>query len=720
MAADRADTFVHQQPLLFDATALSITAEAQALIDGTTCVSSSILAHISPANANFENTILPLVEDENIRSVRENYLRFHASTSPSQDLRDASQRAATMLNDAETDFFSERRLFALVRSVMVKAKQGSIQLPDAESMHYLSKLHGRFIANGCGIDDDLRRNDFITKKKRVNDLARECRKNLADEKTGLWLTHNELEGVSESLLSRLVAGEGEQAGYLWLPTKAPFSTPALTDSAHESTRKKIYYAVMNRLPLNVALLREMTLLRDELARLLGWPNHLAFKTSQKMVGSPDMVQKLNSEIRLGLTPVAESLAQEFLHLKIKEAKSRGEPTEDLQIFFWDRYFFQKLRKGLASMSTHAPTSEYFELDNTLNKLFGMYEHLFGVRLVPVDIAANPALDKKLVWHDDVRMFSAWNIDGEKPEFLAYAYFDLFPRDGKYTNAGQYTLQRGYERSDGSRHLPCSCLVMNIIKPTTEKPTLLEFTMVRSLFHELGHMYHCILTRARYAGLHSVDTDFIEAPSMMLEQFFWDAQIIRDVSYHYSHISPAMRQVWLSTLPDAHDQDEIPVQFTLEQAKHIAECNASDDVPRALDLLFFSTYDILIHSPTSHEELVETNLCELFNKTRRDIYRIHGGEAQGEGWEFAQGQSTFRAIQGKYDAGYYAYTLGRLYGLNIFQAGFSSDLMNKTNARRYRDMVLCKGGSQPEMKTLTDYLGREPSTEIYLQWLGVGK
>lgn len=65
--------------------------------------------------------------------------------------------------------------------------------------------------------------------------------------------------------------------------------------------------------------------------------------------------------------------------------------------------------------------------------------------------------------------------------------------------------------------------------------------------------------------------------------------------------------------------------------------------------------------------------------------------------------------------------GRLYAINIFEAGFTEgDLMNPENGRRYRDMVLRKGGSQPEMKTLTDYLGHKPSVEPYLAWLGVHK
>lgn len=260
--------------------------------------------------------------------------------------------------------------------------------------------------------------------------------------------------------------------------------------------------------------------------------------------------------------------------------------------------------------------------------------------------------------------------------------------------------------------------MNYIKPT-DKPTLLTFREVKMLFHELGHMYHSILSRAKYAKLHSVDNDFLETPSMMIEQLFWNARVIQDVSCHYSHISPAMRDHWLSSLPENERTEsvEVPIQLNKDQAIALAESNFNQNMPMAIDLLFFSTYDILIHSPESHEELVATDLCKLFNKTRSDIYFTHGGEADGDGWDFAQGQTTFRGIIGKNDAGYYGYTLGRLFGLNIFQAGFSDDdPLIKENGRRYRDMILCKGGTQPEMKTLTDYLGHEPRIDLYLQYI----
>lgn len=172
------------------------------------------------------------------------------------------------------------------------------------------------------------------------------------------------------------------------------------------------------------------------------------------------------------------------------------------------------------------------------------------------------------------------------------------------------------------------------------------------------MYHCLLTQSRYAKLHSVDRDFVETPSMMLEHFFWDAQIVSDVSSHYSYIDSSMRETWLSRQDNkgACPDEPPPRQISLEQAIEMETVQTPARVRDTLSNLFFATYDMLVHCPASREQLEETNLAESFNKLKGEIWGVPGGEALGEGWEYTQGQTVFRAIQGSYDAGYYAYIL----------------------------------------------------------------
>lgn len=84
--------------------------------------------------------------------------------------------------------------------------------------------------------------------------------------------------------------------------------------------------------------------------------------------------------------------------------------------------------------------------------------------------------------------------------------------------------------------------------TASVPTLLGLDDVRKLFHEIGHLVHALCTVTKYAASQAVDRDFVEAPALMFEQFFWQSQLIHDVSYHYAWLSPGYEKVWRDTLP----------------------------------------------------------------------------------------------------------------------------------------------------------------------------
>lgn len=195
--------------------------------------------------------------------------------------------------------------------------------------------------------------------------------------------------------------------------------------------------------------------------------------------------------------------------------------------------------------------------------------------------------------------------------------------------------------------------------TVGRPTLLGLNDVRKLFHEIGHLVHALCTVTKYAASQTVDRDFVEAPALMFEQFFWQPQLIQDVSNHYAWLSPEHEKVWRDTLPPAEKANaSLPPQKISED---VAASIANTDVKRRalreeLNGVFFAKYDLLIHSPESHEALEELNLTATYNKMKSEIRSLAGGEALGEGLEWGHGETVFRAVINKYDAGYYSYVL----------------------------------------------------------------
>lgn len=643
---------VPQLPPLFNATPTSLVLDAQKLVDGTKRVWDDIVATTTAQTATWDNTISPIIHDENHKSTALRVLRFYASTSPVPELRAASQEATTLFNNAEVDLYARRDMFSLVDAV-VRGPLGDL---DGESRYYLERLHRKFYRDGCGITDATVKEQFETRSKMLQDLGREANKNLHEEKTGLWLTPDELDGVPTGFTNSLRRGDGDNEGKLWLPTKVPQSGPVLANAKQEATRKKVYYAIQNRMPANVGLHRQMVLLRDETARMLGYDNHAAFRIADKMMKTPDTVNEFLDQIRHNLVPRGAQLVDEMLQLKRAEAAATGGGTTD-KVFLWDQAYYVRILDDKERLPNQN-ISEYFELRTTLAKLLGMFEQLFSLRFEEITAEEQETIGggEPLIWDPDVLMYAVWDRC-EEPAFMGYAYLDFYPREGKYSHGGHYSLQQGFLKPDGKRFYPSSALVMNYNKPG-DLPTLLSLNDTRKLFHEIGHLIHALCTRTKFADSHHVDRDFVEAPSIMFEQFFWQERHIKDVSFHYSHISPKFRQKWLETLPQEEQEHakQPEAQLDDETVASLARVNRGREARGQVMNLFLSTYDMLIHTPTSHEALEATNLTELFNKTRTSMTGLSGGEAVGDGWEWGHGESVFRNIINNYDAGYYSYLL----------------------------------------------------------------
>ena len=649
-----------QPPPVFSNTPLFVKQEAQAMTEATRSIWDSIVSNVMAEEASFQSVILPIAMDENRRMERQRILQFFASTSTSKELRDAASETSNMLDDDQVDLYSRRDVFVLVDRVLVMSRDQQPPL-DPQSQYFLEKLHRRFVQSGCGIEDEAKRTDFKEKTNRLQHVVRECNRNLSEYKSGLWVTVDNLEGAPKSLIDRFKHGEDEFSGHLWLPAKVPYSQPAVSSSRKESTRRRIHYAVQNRMLSHIPLFRELGLLRDETARSLGFSDHFERKNSVKMARNPQVVEKLMGSVLGPMDHLAKADADELLKLKQQDDESESECKDKL--FFWDLSYYTK-RRNEKARAADATLREYFELDTTISKLMDMFEHLFRSRFIRVNEDGKEGLEKKLLWHEDVRMYEVFGND-DGGEFLGYAYLDLFPRDGKYTHAGHYALTRvrtlrqlkvlevdqaiqAYAKEDGRLFHPSSALVMNYAKQTGQ-PTLLKLNDVRRLFHEMGHLLHSLFTRVKYAGLHHVDRDFVEAPSLMFEQFFWVERHIKEVSHHYSHI-----EQWQSVWNETHGGEggNVSVQLSDEVVASLAQSNHRDNTSTQLKEVFFAAYDWLIHTPSTHQELEAMNLTELFNKTRTSTYHIHGGEANGDpdGWEWGHGQTVFRNFINEYDAG----------------------------------------------------------------------
>ena len=229
---------------------------------------------------------------------------------------------------------------------------------------------------------------------------------MIDEKGGIWFSPKELEGVPKDDLSGFEYGEAEKSGQRRVTFKAPDVFTILRHATNGDTRRKLLIANANKAKQNVPLLKEALVLRDEAARLLGYPNHAAFRLEEKMIKSPETVHSFLADLRSKLTPRLVTEIEKLKELKKLYMESRGEPF-DGHYYMWDEKFYQRLMLQ-KDFSFDAPrVAEYFSLNKAIQLMLKMFEKLFGIEFVEIngkdrDDLAQTGNGNDLVWHPDVK------------------------------------------------------------------------------------------------------------------------------------------------------------------------------------------------------------------------------------------------------------------------------------------------------------------------------
>jgi Zn-dependent oligopeptidase len=266
-----------------------------------------------------------------------------------------------------------------------------------------------------------------------------------------------------------------------------------------------------------------------------------------------------------------------------------------------------------------------------------------------------------------------------------------PAANKYSHAAVFTLNLGFAgapegaAADGGRHYPVAAMVANLAKPTPGVPALLRHDDVVTFFHEMGHVFHALLSRTRFLRFHgtSVARDFVEAPSQMLENWCWEPRVLRAMSSHYKTGAPL--------------SDELIERLVKSRYVNVGLFY--------LRQLFFAKFDLLVHSTLA--DPAQTDYTELWNTLRTEVSRVHTRVP-------TPGQGSFGHLVGGYDAGYYGYTYSLVFAADMYRTVFAADPLDPARGRRYRDAILLPGGSRDEMASLEDFLGRPPNSEAFLE------
>lgn len=622
----------------------------------------------------FENTFKLYAQNMNKTYSKELVSGFFQHVSPDKSLRDASAASEDKLSSHSIDAGTREDVYNSFKKALEKDGKSL----DTESSRFATKLEKSYRKNGLALPKETR-DKVVELKKQLSNLQIEFGKQLAEENGHLEFTKEELEGLPVDVFEQYATTDD---GKFKVTFKYPDILPVFKYVKNQDVRRRAYVGFDERgTAFNKDLVIKAVSLRAEIAQLLGYKNHADLVLDDRMAKNSAAVKDFLYDLLEKTQDKGKEEIKLLIDLKNKDLKSRGlEPQSELYAYdfaFYNNYLLETEYKVDAEK-----ISQYFPVQQTIEKMFGIFSHLFKIDFVK-QAEAN-------AWHPDVELFQVWNH--EKKEFIGYLYLDLHPREGKYGHAANFSLiKRSTDLETGDETYPVTALVCNFSKSTASKPALLKHSEVTTFFHELGHGIHDLVGRSKYASLSgtSVDWDFVEAPSQMLEYWTWSKDQIIELSAHYK------------------DGSKMPEETAeaLVRSKHVLESLAT------LRQLFFGIFDFTVHTKTP-EEAANLDLTDLWNRLREEVSLVKNNGIRTSGY------AAFGHIMGGYDSGYYGYLWSLVFASDMFHSKFAKDPMDSHIGLEYLNKVIGRGGSEDADKCLVEFLGREPNNKAFLKELGI--
>ena len=627
----------------------------------------------------FENTLGELDGIEVQLQIDTNMIQFMKNVSHDKDERDRGAKAEEDFNNWLIELGQNEGLYKATQAL---AKQNAKLDPEQDRI--LKFALRDFRRAGMELSPGPRA-ELKKIQMEISKLGIEFDKNYAEDETVVPLTKAELPGVPEDYFK---SPDLKHTGDLYLVGMAyPQYNPIMDYCDNETTRHKVWVEYKRRGgQRNVDVLEQILKLRAQAASMLGYKNTAEYETEIRMAKNAGTVLSFFEKLRPMVREKAQADHDEFLAAKRAHTKD-----QNVKFWPWDFQFYQEILRKEKYAVDGEKVQEYFPMERVVEGLFSITQSLYGIeyRDVTDKVKAHPetAPGGHPIWNDsDVKCYEVWDKATKKQ--LGAFYTDLYPRqqDHKFSHAAAWPIVPHRVWPDGHVTLPVSALVCNFTRSTPDKPSLLPHEEVETFFHEFGHCLHNILSETHYgqfAGT-SVERDFVEAPSQMFENWVWDAGVLKTFAKHYKTNEP---------LPDSLLQGMV-------KARYLGSGMFAEHQ------FYYALVDMNYH--TAPDGKVDTTKVANTLFPEIELY---------EPVPEVMFQASFGHLVG-YQAGYYSYQWSLVYAQDMFQRFKELGLLNPEAGMYYRKKILSRGGTMDAMDMVSDYLGREPKMDAYLEHLGL--
>ena len=523
---------------------------------------------------------------------------------------------------------------------------------DAATQMYLRRTLEAFIRSGVA-QDEVGRAEVQALNERIAKLGDDFETNIANGQRTLKVPPSDLDGLPADYIDAHPPGED---GLVTITTEYPDYGPVMSYAKSDKLRLDLTTIYNQRaFPANDEKLRELLRLRQQLAEKLGFRNYAELVLQDKMVDTPDKVQKLLEDMADAVRPASERDYEKNLAV-LKELQP-GAQKVDFHQTAWLSPIVQQRYYGYDPREARA----YFSYDNVRDGILQLTEDLFGVEIVHWETP---------VWDPDVETYEM----RDSGKVIGRFYFDSHPRPGKFTHANMIPLRPGI----AGHEVPVGALVMNLPKGGYATG-LMEHADVETFLHEFGHMIHGIFGGTQHwfsqSGV-ATEWDFVEAPSQMLENWVYD----------YDTLARFARD---------KDGNVIP-RGLVEKMNKARYFNVGLGDMRQLG---YSNIALQYHQQPVPENMGE---AARYYRGKYDIIRTPA---------YVEMQDSFGHLNG-YSAIYYTYRWSKVIADDLFTRFTAEGIRNRETAMAYRRIVLEPGGTKPAAEMVQDFLGREISLDAY--------
>ena len=579
----------------------------------------------------------------------------------SETTQEVYTKSLPIITEYSTKLSQNIEIYNVYKSIQESEKKDL----NYEQLRVLELNIKHFEQNGAHLDEKTKKRlEEINIRK--SELSNNFSQNLLDATNAyeyIITNEDDIEGLPSSEIESARYEEDGVTKYKFT-LQMPSYIAYMTYGKNREIREALYKAYVSRAPENAEIIEEILALKDEMSKLLGFKDYVEYSLESKM--AKDAVTVLG-----------------FLDKLLQNSKTQAKKElEELQAIApvtlesFDTAFYGELLKKAQYEIDEEEYRPYFEQKSVVNGMFDFLNKLFGMRFEKVE---------EDLWHEKAFSYDIYVAD----KLRARIYLDLEARESKRGGAWMHNYQTHCLDEAGKEQLASAFVVCNFPASSETQNSLLRHDDVVTLFHEMGHTIHHVLSsvnETEVSGVNGVEWDAVEFPSQFLENFAYEPQVLKMFAKH-------------------HETGEILPDAMIDKLVKSKNFLSAMGMLRQLE---FSIFDLKVHSGVHSSKDVQ----EILNQIREETALIKTPE-------YNKFQNGFAHIfSGGYAAGYYSYKWAEVLSADAFYAVIDEGIFESKTAKKYLKVILNGGGAKSMAVLFKELMSREPNTDQLLRLNGI--